>query len=441
MLQKILGAHPEIHTVSEPWIALHPLFALRKEGFAADFDPAVAQVAVTEFLRKLPEGEEAYCEGLRRMLSHLYGRALEKSGKSIFLDKTPRYYFIIPEIRRVFPRARLVFLLRNPVAVLASVLETWCKKNPAVELSHSRHDLMTAPQLIISGIRQAGASAIVVRYEELVTAPEPAVRQLCDELGIVFHPGMLEYAAAAAGSERWLYGDQGTVYQEQSPVAGRAERWRDVLKEAPVWAALARGYITGLGPDIVRELGYNYEELCAELPALPESNAWPAVMQPPNETALEQARQDVLSRTATLEKVSGLLEERTVALDQSAQDLDSRTAELVETRRLLAERTATLDQSAQDLESRTAELVETRRLLQERTTALDQSAQDLESRTAELVATRRLLQERTTALDRSAQDLQSRTAELVETRRVLHERNSPGRTQEQVSQEWGAVKE
>ena len=112
---------------------------------------------------------------------------------------------------------------------------------------------MTAPQLIVSGIRQAGASAIVVGSEELVTAPEPAVRQLCDELGIVFHPGMLEYAAAAAGSERWLYGDQGTVYQEQSPVAGRAERWRDVLKEARVWAAWARGYTTALGPDIVRE--------------------------------------------------------------------------------------------------------------------------------------------------------------------------------------------
>jgi hypothetical protein len=385
LLQKILGAHPEVHTISEPWLALHPLFALRNGGFAADFDPSVAQVAVTEFLRKLHEGEEAYCEGLRRMLSYLYSRALEKSGKSIFLDKTPRYYFIIPEIRRVFPRARLVFLLRNPVAVLASVLETWCKKNPAVELSHSRHDLMSAPQLILSGIRQAGAGAIVIRYEELVTSPELAVRRLCDGLGIVFYSGMLEYAAAAAGNERWLYGDQGTVYHEGSPVPGRAGRWRDVLKETPEWAAWAHGYITALGPDVVRELGYNYEELCAELPALPESNAWPTIMQPPNEAVLDQARQDVLSRTARLEKVSSLLEERTVALNQSAEDLQSRTAELVETRRLLEERTAALDRSAQDLESRTAELVETRRLLEERTAALDRSAQNAESRTAELV--------------------------------------------------------
>jgi hypothetical protein len=83
MLQKILGAHPEIHTVSEPWIALHPLFALRDEGFSAQFDPAVAKVAVMDFLRNFPDGDEAYCEGLRRMLGYLYGRALDQAGKPL----------------------------------------------------------------------------------------------------------------------------------------------------------------------------------------------------------------------------------------------------------------------------------------------------------------------------------------------------------------------
>ena len=32
MLQRILGSHSDIHTVSEPWLVLHPLYALRPEG-------------------------------------------------------------------------------------------------------------------------------------------------------------------------------------------------------------------------------------------------------------------------------------------------------------------------------------------------------------------------------------------------------------------------
>ena len=109
LLQKVLGAHPKIHTVSEPWIALHPLFALRATGTSAVYDSALAREATQQFLSGLPERDEAYWEGVRLMLNHLYGRALGAARKPIFLDKTPRYYFVIPELRRVFPRARFLF--------------------------------------------------------------------------------------------------------------------------------------------------------------------------------------------------------------------------------------------------------------------------------------------------------------------------------------------
>ncbi|MGB9458769.1 MAG: sulfotransferase [Bryobacteraceae bacterium] len=167
MLQKVLSAHPEIHTVSEPWIALHPLFALRMAGIAADYNSDLARTAIREFLGRLPEGEEAYWEGVRRMLTHLYGRALREAGKRIFLDKTPRYYFVIPELRRVFPRARFLFLLRNPLAVLASILDTWVRTDSALDLRNYRHDLMAAPALLLAGIRSFGPKAMVPRYEEL----------------------------------------------------------------------------------------------------------------------------------------------------------------------------------------------------------------------------------------------------------------------------------
>jgi len=59
----------------------------------------------------------------------LYNRALEVAGKRFFLDKTPRYYFIIPELKNVFPEAKFIILLRNPLAVLSSILNTWFQNN------------------------------------------------------------------------------------------------------------------------------------------------------------------------------------------------------------------------------------------------------------------------------------------------------------------------
>jgi hypothetical protein len=280
MLQKILGAHPAIHTVSEPWIALHPIMALRENGIAGDYDPRSARSAVESFLRTLPEGQEAYYESLRRMLSYLYGRALEESRKSLFLDKTPRYYFIIPQLRRVFPRARIVFLLRNPLAILSSILETWVKCDEVAQLRHSRHDLTAAPTLILEGIQSVGSQTIIARYEDLVSTPETAVQHLCEALGITFYRGMIEYGTASTGDERWHFGDQGTVYRESCPVLERANRWTEVLKESAVWRGWARSYLEALGPDVIRGLGYDYGELNSSLGPAEHCLDWRTLMYP-----------------------------------------------------------------------------------------------------------------------------------------------------------------
>lgn len=327
MLQKVLGAHPEIHTVSEPWIALHPLFALRSTGVATDYDSTLARTAAEEFLAKLPEGEDAYWVGVRRMLNHLYGRALEESGKRIFLDKTPRYYFAIPELRHVFPRARFVFLLRNPLAVLASILDTWVGNDDAARFRPFRHDLVAAPSLLVSGIRSLGRAAIVARYEELASEPEAAIRRLCSRLGIGFYPEMIEYGAAAGG-EKWLFGDQSNVYRESRPVPDYAGRWRSVLGMSPVWEGWARAYLAALGPALVRDLGYDYAGLSASLSTVPASRDWEAITRTEAE-AQALVRAQLERAVATIHE-----QERRAGVLQAAAE--ERLAEMLEKDRALA---------------------------------------------------------------------------------------------------------
>jgi Sulfotransferase family len=274
LLQRILGTHPAIHTVSEPWIALHPLFALRETGIAVDYSARLARTGVQDFLAHLPEREEAYWEAVRRMLGYLYRRPLEESGKRFFLDKTPRYYLILPELGRVFPDAHFIFLLRNPLAVLASVIEEWAPDDCVECLRPFRHDLARAPGLIAAAIQSPPAHSTIIRYEDLVTRPAETVSAILKPLRLAFDPEILKYQR----EEIFRFGDTRTIYRNSRPVASRIGRWKKTL-DSPIRRAWARGYLNSLGPETVAQLSYDFDKLAAAFPSEPGfEGAWDQII-------------------------------------------------------------------------------------------------------------------------------------------------------------------
>jgi hypothetical protein len=257
MFQRILGSHPDIHTVGEPWLMLHPLYALRSEGYEANYNAYWAWLAVRNFLHGLPGGEGEYIEGARRMYTYLYEQALAGSGKRYFLDKTPRYYFIISELYRIFPSACFIILLRNPLAVLCSIFSSWTE-GTRFSLYRFKHDLLRAPYLLLEGIDMLGEQCVVVHYEQLVRDPENVVQGICERLGIDFAPEMVEYGHH--NLPRWHIGDQGEVYKYLRPVLQNTEKWVLALDKPQVWR-LANDYLQFLGPNTIEQMGYCYQEL------------------------------------------------------------------------------------------------------------------------------------------------------------------------------------
>ncbi len=272
LLQRILGNHSDIYTVSEPWLMLYPLYALRPEGYLSEYNEQWARVAVRGFLSVLPGGIDDYVEGLRRMYSHLYQQALARSGKRYFLDKTPRYYFIINELYHTFPNAHYIILLRNPLAVLCSVLKTWVKED-WFRLCRFRHDLIRAPRLLLEAVGFLGKRGVVVHYEDLITDPEGEVRRICEILQIRFTEEMIEYGHHDL--PRWECGDEEGVYQHTRPACYNGEKWIQALEDPQVWR-IANDYLQLLGAETLREMGYLYEELRKVLEAqrFPRNSLW-----------------------------------------------------------------------------------------------------------------------------------------------------------------------
>lgn len=257
LLQRILCAHPAIHTTAEPWIMLHPLYALKRAGYSAEYNAAWARAALDDFCQSLAEGEAAYEQAIRQMALHLYRSALLGSAKTRFLDKTPRYYFVLPELVRVFPAAQYVFLLRNPLAVLISILESWVKGNWP-ELALFRHDLLDAPRRLVEGIALRGREAITLHYEDLAADPQPTVSRLCEQLGLAFEAGMLEYGRHPP--PRGTMGDSLGVPRHTRPVPDGVDRWIRGLA-SPQAHFLAEAYLAFLGEELLGQMGYSFERL------------------------------------------------------------------------------------------------------------------------------------------------------------------------------------
>ncbi len=258
LLQKMLGSHREIQTSVEPWILLPLVYLIKEEGVRGEYNDLNPNLNIMEFLDSIAGGRTCYMDGVREMMGNIYSAAIS-GGKRYFLDKTPRYYLIIPELAELFPDAKFILLFRNPIAVLASMYTTWLGSLGLLN-SNVKTDLLKAPRLLVKGKNILAERAKCITYESLVTDPEKELADICSWLSIPYESSMIEYGKA--GQERWKLGDQKTVYENTRPVRENTDRWKQFLHTAQNWR-YANSYLETLGQETVEDMGYSFEELSA----------------------------------------------------------------------------------------------------------------------------------------------------------------------------------
>jgi hypothetical protein len=264
LLQHILGSHSQVGTMPEPWLLLPLFMALRSGGWSADFRADYAYQNLLEFEKCLSQGRQTYYKAMEGAVDQLYANALRDQDCSYVLDKTPRYYHIMDEMIEAFPSARFVFLRRNPLAVMASIVKTnfhgdWTK----IFQNDRKHDLLTAPEKLLKGSRRLGAKAVILNYEVLVQNPGVEINRICDELGFAFEPSMLDYGNKVR-FEGSLGVDPKSIYQHTRPVDDYVEQWLSAYAD-PQMNRFGVEYLERLGRDTLKDIGYDIDFLLDQL--------------------------------------------------------------------------------------------------------------------------------------------------------------------------------
>lgn len=181
LLQRLLMTHPSIGSCGEPWLAL-PLAKMFAAGESfSTYGHASLVRSGQHLIEQLPEGRDDLLDAGGNFLYEIYGK-LASAGTEYFLDKTPRYYKIIPELIKMLPDASFVILRRDPVAVFASMLnyiEGHMHLLPTWE-----QDINEGIAALGEGIELLGDRAYVVNYEDLVISPDQIIGGLLEFIGL-----------------------------------------------------------------------------------------------------------------------------------------------------------------------------------------------------------------------------------------------------------------
>lgn len=166
---------------------------------------------------------------------------MDLAGRRMVVDQTPRNIYYARDLLNAFPAAKFIHMVRDPRAVLFSQRNRWRQKwlgadftplSSAIRVRVNYHPI-TASRLW-SDAYDLGESLVdqprfrQLRFEKLVTDPQPELQELCVWLGVEFQAEMLAAPNVGSSSSQHKAGDLGIV-------ADTADRWRGQLSEADTW--------------------------------------------------------------------------------------------------------------------------------------------------------------------------------------------------------------
>jgi hypothetical protein len=119
-----------------------------------------------------------------------HGITTGQHDKRWWIEKTPHNERYARQIARWFPRARMLYVLRDPRATFTSI-RRWQQELGHPPMNVVRFCAEWAASLAYAQHCQRYLPTLLLRYEDLVRDPQPTLTRLCQFLGVPFQEAML----------------------------------------------------------------------------------------------------------------------------------------------------------------------------------------------------------------------------------------------------------
>lgn len=235
LLDTILDAHPDVHSIEE-----RPTFE-----------------RVIDLLEKLPDGYPAsidrLTQGDRVALRRVYRQALQQErphpAGTLVLDKLPLRSLHVGAIHTLFPDARFIFSKRHPCDVVLSNFMQQYTPNEAFVHFYTLADTVRIYDATLSlwetYQRRLALRLAYVGYEDLVANPEREMAAICRFIGIQWNPAMLDTQQRTQARGRIR---TNSYQQVAEPIYTRAvQRWQRYRQPLAAHLPVLRAHAEYLG--------------------------------------------------------------------------------------------------------------------------------------------------------------------------------------------------
>ena len=280
LLKVMCASHPDVAVVPDASFAIRlaPRFTNRSDTTTTSFDArafldaAYADRTLATWLVARADAEasfqldapDTYSDAVQR----LYQLWTDSQHKTRFVEASPDSIDHLSSLTQMFPDAKVIHLVRDGRHVAASLLELGLVSRLEDGAMHWRRQVSNARRILLS---QPTGRHYELRYEDLVSAPEPTLQAMCRAIGLPYHPDMLDYRPLASQTVHRASKPHHHRFLAHPLRVGLRDWQRDLPTEAVErFEALAGG--------LLRELGYELQRprprVRAQLSARTHRRGW-----------------------------------------------------------------------------------------------------------------------------------------------------------------------
>lgn len=313
LLSWLLNQHQSLYCPPEPWLLLG-LDAIGQVPADHIADPPLLFGAITEFL-----GEKRL-QALKQAALSIYQQALQETGKSVFVDKTPRYYHALELVKEFLPDGKVILLLRNPLDVAASFKSSWQVDLPKIISGQEDTPFLSDYVLGFNYLLdfEKNHSVLRVHYENLVAKPEAEMARILDYLALPPQTFGGDLGGQKIFYFKSSFGDR-KIFYTHGVHTRSINTYKAVFSKKEVAILLH-----GLGKDNFSKLGYTeqYADACAEFEIAPSNEMSTQLFKVAEEYAWQRRR------LCSTPWSRGELEQKVAHLNQQLENFQIKNKEL-----------------------------------------------------------------------------------------------------------------